>query len=169
MAKLEIIRTACNTENQSVPTADDLVDNVTWVASHYLWNISTHVNLSVSMPPVEAAPAAPTRARQQHSLGVQAPGGRFPLRQRTTRPRSFMRCGVLLNIFTTFIDQPKDARKVHAQMAVLESYARLQPLGVQAWLFTESDVWAARAKQHKVEKAHAQKHLLISAVLHACI
>jgi len=55
MAELDIIRTACNTENQSVPTADDLVDDVIWVASHYLWNISTpheHVNLSVSMPPV---------------------------------------------------------------------------------------------------------------------
>jgi hypothetical protein len=35
---------------------------------------------------------------------------------------SGVRCDVLLNVMTTFIDETKDERKVRAQMAVLVAY-----------------------------------------------
>jgi hypothetical protein len=55
-------------------------------------------------------------------------------------------CGALANIFTTFIENTKDHRKINAQMAVLKAYQRLRPHGVQTWLFTKSDDWAAKAE-----------------------
>jgi hypothetical protein len=55
-------------------------------------------------------------------------------------------CGALANIFTTFIENTKDHGKITAQMAVLKAYQRLRPHGVQTWLFTQSDDWAAKAE-----------------------
>ena len=39
-----------------------------------------------------------------------------------TQVTSGVRCDVLLNVMTTFIDETKDERKVRAQMAVLVAY-----------------------------------------------
>jgi hypothetical protein len=55
-------------------------------------------------------------------------------------------CGAVANIFTTFIENTKDHRKINAQMEVLKAHQRLRPHGVQTWLFTKSDDWAAKAE-----------------------
>lgn len=75
-------------------------------------------------------------------------------------PKGVM-CDVLVNMFTTFIDQSKDQRKISAQTAVLKAYQRLRAHGVQAWLFTESDDWAHKAEVHgviAVRKFESNKH-----------
>ena len=59
-------------------------------------------------------------------------------------------CNAIANVFTTFIENSKDQRKINAQVAVLKAYERLRPHGVQGWLFTSSDEWARRAEEHHV-------------------
>ena len=41
---------------------------------------------------------------------------------RSAQVTSGVRCDVLLNVMTTFIDKTKDERKIRAQMAVLAAY-----------------------------------------------
>ena len=65
-------------------------------------------------------------------------------------PAKGLACGMIANMFTTFIDKTKDERKISAQMAVLKAYQRLRAHGVQAWVFTKSDDWAAKAEAHDV-------------------
>ena len=59
-------------------------------------------------------------------------------------------CGSFINLFTTFIENTTDIRKIAAQEAVLQSLTRLKPYGVQSWLFTKSDLWAKRAEENKI-------------------
>ena len=62
-----------------------------------------------------------------------------------------IKCGALLNLATTFIEDTSDPRKIAAQDSVLKSYQRLRKAGgVQAFLFTKSDDWAQKARAHGV-------------------
>jgi hypothetical protein len=53
---------------------------------------------------------------------------------------------VLLNLFTSCIQETKDSRKIRGQIEVLRSYQRLNS-SVQSWLFTESQEWAVKATE----------------------
>jgi len=58
-----------------------------------------------------------------------------------------IKCGALLYLATTFIEDTSDPRKIAAQKNVLKSYQRLrQAGGVQAFLFTKSEDWAQKAR-----------------------
>ena len=59
-------------------------------------------------------------------------------------------CDSFINLFTTFIENTTDLRKIAAQEAVLQSLNRLKPYGVQSWLFTKSDFWAKKAEDYKI-------------------
>jgi hypothetical protein len=61
-----------------------------------------------------------------------------------------IQCEAILNLFTSCIDSTKDQRKIHAQLEVLRSYQRLKSVGVQTWLFTESEEMASQAKEFGV-------------------
>ena len=59
-------------------------------------------------------------------------------------------CGSFINLFTTFIENTTDIRKIAAQEAVLHSLNRLRAYGVQSWLFTKSDSWAKKAEDNQI-------------------
>ena len=59
-------------------------------------------------------------------------------------------CRNFINLFTTFIDESTDLRKVAAQENTLDALHRLQRHGVQAWLFTTSDSWAQKAAARNI-------------------
>jgi len=84
--------------------------------------------------PPDAPAAAPTPPASQPTAGAPPP---------PQPPRGIM-CNALANIFTTFIENSKDARKNNAQIEVLKAFERLRPHGIQVWLFTNSDEWARR-------------------------
>ena len=69
-----------------------------------------------------------------------------------TQDAGGIKCGALLNLATTFIEDSSDPRKIAAQDSVLKSYQRLRKAGgVQAFLFTKSDSdWAQKARAHGV-------------------
>ena len=100
---------ACDEENESLPTASDEHD-------------------PRPLPPAPRPAAAPALQRNVSDANVSlAPGMKAqeqmsPPPQRGPRVTSGVRCDVLLNVMTTFIDETKDERKVRAQMAVLVAY-----------------------------------------------
>jgi hypothetical protein len=62
-----------------------------------------------------------------------------------------IKCGALLYLATTFIEDSLDPRKHAAQESVLKSYQRLrQAGGLQAFLFTKNHEWAKKAQLHGV-------------------
>ena len=62
-----------------------------------------------------------------------------------------IKCGALLYLATTFIEDSLDHRKIAAQESVLKSYQRLrQAGGLQAFLFTKHHGWAKKAQEHSV-------------------
>ncbi|EKX50428.1 hypothetical protein GUITHDRAFT_151150, partial [Guillardia theta CCMP2712] len=65
------------------------------------------------------------------------------------RAEGMLECDVVLNLFTTFIDNG-DNRKIGAQENVLRAYQRLRKHGVMPWLFTTSEKWTKKAMEHDV-------------------